>query len=126
MSELHDLLASEAGREPSASGPPFETIVARSRRRRTTRVLSAVVAVLVVTAIAVVASAVRGRRYLHRSGPLLEELAEGAAESAAVYGLDETAGLPGLQARDPAGRRPNGTPVRSPADTELDPSRGSG
>src|SRR5450755_3949870 len=79
-----------------------------------------------VTAVAVVASALRGRRYLHTSEPLLEELAEGAAESAVLYGLDETAGLPGLQARDPAGRRPNGTPVRSPADTELDPSRGSG
>jgi hypothetical protein len=62
MSELHDLLASEAGREPSASGPPFETIVARSRRRRTTRVLSAVVAVLVVTAIAVVPSVVNHHR----------------------------------------------------------------
>jgi hypothetical protein len=62
MSELHDLLASEAGRAPWVSGPPFETIVARSRRRRTTRVLSAVVAVLVVTAIVVVPSVVTHHR----------------------------------------------------------------
>src|SRR5450755_2695906 len=43
----------------------------------------------VATAIAVVASAARGQRYLHRPEPLLDELAEGAAESAALFGLDE-------------------------------------
>ncbi len=64
------------------------------------------------TAIAVVASALRGRRYLHPPEPLLEELAEGAAESAALFGLDESTALPGLGSADQAGPRANGTPVR--------------
>jgi MFS family permease len=46
----------------------------------------------IATAIAVVASAVRPRRYVHATEPL----AESAAESAAVVGLDETSSLPGL------------------------------
>jgi MFS family permease len=55
----------------------------------------------IATAIAVVASALRGRRYMHQPvtaahEPLAEELAEGAAESAGVLGLDETAALTGL------------------------------
>jgi hypothetical protein len=49
----------------------------------------------IATAIAVIASARRGRRYLHQPEPVLEELAEGAAESASVVGLDETAARPG-------------------------------
>jgi hypothetical protein len=45
------------------------------------------------TAIAVVASAARGRRYLHTTTtrttePVLEELAEGAAEEGGIVGLD--------------------------------------
>jgi hypothetical protein len=51
----------------------------------------------IATAIAVVASALRGRRYLHAPvaapEPVTEELAEGAALSAGVVGLDETAAL---------------------------------
>ena len=35
----------------------------------------------IATAIAIVASALRGKRYLHAPEPLVEELAEGAAES---------------------------------------------
>ena len=62
MSELHDLLASEASRGPSVSGPPFETIVARSRRRRVTQLLTVVGAVLVVTAAVVVPSVVGSHR----------------------------------------------------------------
>jgi MFS family permease len=50
----------------------------------------------IATAIAVVASALRGKRYLHPAEPIVEELAEGAAETAGLVGLDETAGLPGL------------------------------
>ena len=50
----------------------------------------------IATAIAVVASAVRPRRYVHATEPLTEQLAESAAESAVVVGLDETASLPGL------------------------------
>jgi hypothetical protein len=60
MSELHDLLANEASRAPSVSGPPFETIVARSRRRRTTQVLT-VAAVVIVVTVAVVVPSVVGR-----------------------------------------------------------------
>jgi MFS family permease len=43
----------------------------------------------IATAIAVVASAVRGKRYLHTPEPLAEELAEGAADSAGIVGLSE-------------------------------------
>jgi MFS family permease len=43
----------------------------------------------IATGIAVVASAVRGKRYLHTPEPLAEELAEGAAESAGIVGLSE-------------------------------------
>jgi MFS family permease len=50
----------------------------------------------IATGIAVVASALRPKRYLHTTEPLLEELAEGAAETAGLTGLDETADLPGL------------------------------
>jgi MFS family permease len=49
----------------------------------------------IATAIAVVFSAIRPRLYMHTSEPLIEELAEGAAETAGLVGLDETAGLPG-------------------------------
>jgi hypothetical protein len=41
------------------------------------------------TFIAVAASALRGRRYVHQMAPLREELAEGAAESAAATGIPE-------------------------------------
>jgi MFS family permease len=50
----------------------------------------------IATGIAIVASALRPKRYLHTPEPLLEELAEGAAETAGLTGLDETADLPGL------------------------------
>jgi MFS family permease len=82
----------------------------------------------VATAIAVVASAARGRRYLHRPEPLLEELAEGAAESAALFGLDETPGLVD-PAGTAAGSRPAGRLAPSASvgqDKELDTSHGSG
>jgi MFS family permease len=42
------------------------------------------------TFIAVIASALRGERYVHKAAPVAEELAEGAAESAAATGLTET------------------------------------
>src|SRR5579863_4037666 len=50
----------------------------------------------IATGIAVVASALRPKRYLHADEPLIEKLAEGAAETAGLVGLDETADLPGL------------------------------
>jgi MFS family permease len=60
----------------------------------------------IATAIAIVASAVRGRRYLHAAQPLLEELADGAAEAAGLAGLDEAAGVADLRADgSPAGGR---------------------
>jgi MFS family permease len=49
----------------------------------------------IATAIAVVASALRGKRYMHVEEPVLEEMAEGAAETAGLLGLDETASRPG-------------------------------
>jgi hypothetical protein len=41
------------------------------------------------TFIAVIASALRGGRYIHQPVPVGDELAEGAAESAAATGLTE-------------------------------------
>jgi MFS family permease len=52
---------------------------------------------VIATLIAVVASALRGRRYVRENESLLEELAEGAAESAVLVGLDETADLPSIK-----------------------------
>jgi MFS family permease len=50
----------------------------------------------IATAIAVIASAIRPRMYVHTAEPVTEELAEGAAETAVAVGLDETSSLPGL------------------------------
>jgi hypothetical protein len=41
----------------------------------------------IATLIAIIASALRGKRYLHVNEPLTEELAEGAAESGGLLGL---------------------------------------
>jgi MFS family permease len=60
----------------------------------------------VATAIAIVASAVRGRRYLHAPEPLIGELAEGAAEAAGLVGAPVPAapsGDGGLGTPDSAG-----------------------
>jgi MFS family permease len=50
----------------------------------------------IATAIAIVASALRGKRYLHASEAILDELADGAAEAGGVVGLEPvaTAGAP--------------------------------
>jgi MFS family permease len=56
----------------------------------------------IATGIAVVASVLRPRLYLHTTRPLLEELADGAAETAGLVGLDEEADLPGLSGGTPA------------------------
>jgi MFS family permease len=79
----------------------------------------------IATAIAVVASALRGRRYLHAAPvePLAEELAEGAAESAVLVGLDESAGLPGINGNgngNGSGRNGNGVRAASGAETEAE------
>ncbi len=46
------------------------------------------------TLIAVIASALRGKRFVHKAQPVAEELAEGAADSAAVAGLPENVPAP--------------------------------
>jgi MFS family permease len=71
------------------------------------------------TAIAVVASAVRGRRYMHTPEPLLDELAEGAAEEGGLMGLGAVS-----PRRAPANGGPV-TPASADTDEQLDPSRGS-
>ena len=78
----------------------------------------------IATAIAVVASACRGRRYMHRpvqAESVAEELAEGAAQAAGLVGLDETAALPGGNGYGSARTRGNGVhaSASSGADTEL-------
>src|SRR3984885_2068409 len=45
----------------------------------------------IATGIAIIASALRGERYLHKPEPVLEELAEGAAESAGAFGIEAIA-----------------------------------
>jgi hypothetical protein len=58
----------------------------------------------IATAIAIVASAVRGQRYMHATEPLLAELAEGAADAGAIVGLEPV---------DPAGQPVNGSAAAS-------------
>jgi MFS family permease len=79
------------------------------------------------TIIAVVASLLRGKRYVHSSAPLLEELAEGAAESAAIVGLDESADLPRLAPATAEAQASNGhaRPAGSGKAPELGPSHGA-
>jgi MFS family permease len=90
----------------------------------------------IATGIALLASAVRGKRYLHQAEPLLEELAEGAAESAAALGLDEAAGVASLDGAAQAAPTANGanradgtngrlTTSGSPGEG-IDASRGGG
>jgi MFS family permease len=72
------------------------------------------------TVIAIIASAVRGKRYLHATEPLVDELAEGAAEAG---------GLVGLEPVDPAEFREHDKLSGSEAaqaDEALDASRGGG
>jgi MFS family permease len=63
----------------------------------------------IATAIAVVASALRGKRYMHVQEPVVEEMAEGVAESAGIVGLDEAADIPGLNGRAGGPRSAQGT-----------------
>jgi MFS family permease len=76
------------------------------------------------TAVGVVASALRGRRYLHVTEPVLDELADGAAEVGGLAGLDEAAGVAAAEAA--ADHRANGRVARSGGDEELDPSQRRG
>jgi MFS family permease len=70
----------------------------------------------IATAIAIVASAVRGRRYLHATEPLLDELADGAAEAGGLAGLDEAAGVADLRAGGSPAHGGNGRLAPSGAD----------
>jgi MFS family permease len=85
----------------------------------------------IATAIAIIASAARGKRYFHQAQPVIEELAEGAADSADAFGLDESADVADLDGAAPGGPRANGgngklsTSPGGPGE-ELDASRGSG
>jgi MFS family permease len=81
----------------------------------------------IATAIAIIASAVRGKQYFHQAepaAPVAEELAESAAESAAALGLDESAAVADLGGA--AAPAPNGRLATSgsPGGDEVDVSRG--
>ena len=85
----------------------------------------------IATAIAMIASVLRGKRYFYTPQPTAAEpagaeLAKGAAESAELVGLDESAAVAGLDAADPAEAAPNGrlAASSSPGGEELDASRG--
>jgi hypothetical protein len=87
----------------------------------------------VATAIGVVASALRGKRYFYAPASARDEIAEGAAESAALVGLDEAADVADLDGAQ-AGTAHNGSgSVNGRLATsggaggeELDTSRGGG
>src|ERR1700733_5263088 len=72
----------------------------------------------IATAIAIIASAVRGKQYFHQVEPVGEELAEGAAEAAAAFGLDESAEVANAEVA------PNGS--RSATNGRLSASGSSG
>ncbi len=97
----------------------------------------------IATAVAIVASAVRPKRYMHQAEPqLLERLAESTAESAGVLGLDEAPEVAdlddALEGTAPAASPVNGSPgdgsagngrvaaSGGPGGEELDASRGGG
>ena len=82
----------------------------------------------VATLFAIVASALRGKRYFYTpAAPLAEELAEGAADSAAVTGLDEVAEVAELESDRRGGASRDGNGRLAGAGTEeLDPWRGGG
>jgi MFS family permease len=81
----------------------------------------------IATAIAIIASAVRGKQYFHQAEPVGAELADGAAESAAAFGLDESAEVANAEVA-PNGSRPatNGRLAASGSSggEEIDVSRG--
>jgi MFS family permease len=81
----------------------------------------------IATAVAIIASAVRGKQYFHHTEPVAEELAEGAAESAAALGLDESAEVANAAAApNGSGSATNGRLATSGSSggEELDVSRG--
>jgi MFS family permease len=85
----------------------------------------------IATGIALIASALRGKRYFHQAEPVVEELAEGAAESAGVLGLDEAAGVADLDGVPAAGPGSNGATngrlaTSGSSGEEIDASRGGG
>jgi MFS family permease len=86
------------------------------------------------TLIAIIASALRPKRYMHTTEPVVQELADGAAESAAATGLDEMAAVADADAAAAAADHPangsngNGTlgtaGYSDATDEELGASRG--
>ncbi|MGA2827341.1 MAG: MFS transporter [Streptosporangiaceae bacterium] len=93
----------------------------------------------IATAIAIIASAVRGKRYMHIPEPLAEELAEGAAEAGGLMGLEplatdgqdavDTIGLragTGDRGRPAKGQPANGQPANGTTPTVTSPGEGSG
>jgi MFS family permease len=85
----------------------------------------------IATGIALISSALRGKRYVHQVKPVLEEVAEGAAESAGALGLDEAADVADIDGASAAGPGSNGSAngrvaTSGSSGEELDASRGSG
>jgi MFS family permease len=85
----------------------------------------------IATGIALISSALRGKRYVHQVKPVLEEVAEGAAESAGALGLDEAADVADIDGAPAAGPGSNGSAngrlaTSGSSGEELDTSRGSG
>jgi MFS family permease len=82
---------------------------------------------IIATAIAVVASAFRGERYLHRTEPVSEELAEGAAEAGGLLGLEPLA-TDGQEAPFTIGQEPvvNGGPRVPGSNGHTNGSAGNG
>jgi MFS family permease len=83
----------------------------------------------IATAIAVIASALRGQRYMHQAEPVAEELAEGAAEAGGLLGLEPLA-TDGQDAPETIGAGATGGHTggdgRSPANGQAAPANGRG
>jgi len=84
----------------------------------------------IATAIAIVASALRGQRYMHQAEPVAEELAEGAAEEGGLFGLEPLA-TDGQDAPETIGAGATGATGgdagadgRSPANGQAVPANG--
>ena len=79
----------------------------------------------IATAVALLASALRGKQYVHQVKPLAEELAVGAADSAEALGLDESSEVADLDGAAANGSRSSNGHLAASGE-ELDTSRGSG
>jgi len=88
MSDLHELLATEASRGGPVSAPPFESLIARSRQRRVKQAFAVAAAVVAVTAAVAVPLIVGGRGSVVIAGPVVTTT-DAARRAAAQQVVDQ-------------------------------------